>query len=171
MGASKASHEACVRLTIEGAKRHVSSLRCCSILADDQSQALAVAVVVSELSMMTDQTRTILNHYNIATPYPTSWPTEKDESDSSENEGPVNSAAKIASRKPKSRYSVLERSGSDRRSLVPGSQKTRDGVENLVQKDEPDPLGATDSVVRALRQKGLPVEEDQRLREQTILGA
>ena len=115
--------------------------------------------------MTADPIRTILDHYNIATAFPTAWPTEKDESDDSEPEVPVRSAPPKADRKPKSRYSVLERSGSERRSLVPGSEKTQDGVENLVQRDEADPLGATDSVVRTLRQKGLPVEEDERLRE------
>lgn len=90
---------------------------------------------------------------------------EKDDSDASDIDIPVKSLTTSNLRRSRSRYSVLERSGSDRRSLVPGSEKTRDGVENLVQKDEADPLGGTDSVVRALRQKGLPVEEDQRLRE------
>ena len=114
---------------------------------------------------MGDQTRVILNHYNISTPYPTEWPAEKDDSDTSDLDAPIIKTATSNLRRSKSRYSVLERSGSDRRSLVPGSEKTRDGVENLVQKDEADPLGGTDSVVRALRQKGLPVEDDQRLRE------
>jgi len=114
---------------------------------------------------MGDQTRLILNHYNISTPYPTEWPAEKDDSDASDTDVQVKSSTTLNLRRSKSRYSVLERSGSDRRSLVPGSEKTRDGVENLVQKDEADPLGGADSVVRALRQKGLHVEDDQRLRE------
>ena len=114
---------------------------------------------------MADQSRTILNHYNIATPFPTEWPAEKDESDASDTENSGKAFTNTLVRRSKSRYSVLDRSGSDRRSLVPGSQKTRDGVENLVQKDEADPLGGSESVVRVLRQKGLPVEEDQRLRE------
>ena len=114
---------------------------------------------------MADQTRTILNHYNIATPFPTEWPAEKDESDASDTEKSSKAFMNPLVRRSKSRYSVLDRSGSDRRSLVPGSQKTRDGLENLVQKDESDPLGGSESVVRVLRQKGLPVEEDQRLRE------
>ena len=67
-------------------------------------------------------------------------------------------------RRSKSRYSALERAASDRRSVLPGSQRTGDGVENLVQKDEPDPLGSTESVVRILRQLGLPVTEDPKLR-------
>ena len=106
---------------------------------------------------------TILNHYNLTNPYPTAWPAEKDESDASDEEKLVNGLSKAGLRRSKSRYSALERSGSDRRNLVPGSQRLRDGQENLVQKDEPDPLGGTDSVVRILRQRGLPVEEDQRL--------
>ena len=105
----------------------------------------------------------ILNHYNLTNAFPTTWPTEKDESDESEPEKAI-SGSKNGIRRSKSRYSALERSGSDgRRSLVPGSQKLRDGQEALVQKDEADPLGASDSVVRTLRQKGLPVEEDFRL--------
>ena len=107
----------------------------------------------------------ILNHYNLTNPFPTAWPSEKDESDASEEETTAGRISKPANRRSKSRYSALQRHGSDHRSLVPGSQKLRDGHENLVQKDEPDPLGMTDSVVRVLRQNGLPVEEDQRLRE------
>lgn len=107
----------------------------------------------------------ILNHYNLTNPFPTTWPKDKDDSEDSEEEKPVNGST-TGIRRSKSRYSALERSGSDgRRSLVPGSQKLRDGQENLVQKDEPDPLGVSDSVVRVLRKKGLPVEEDSRLSE------
>lgn len=108
---------------------------------------------------------TILNHYNLTTLYPTAWPAEKDESDASDEDAPGPKKADL--RRSKSRYSALERSGSDRRSLVPGSQKIGNGVENLVQKDEVDPLGGADSVVRILREKGLPVEEDSRLREES----
>ncbi|KAI4112313.1 MAG: hypothetical protein LQ345_006523 [Seirophora villosa] len=114
---------------------------------------------------MTSDEHTLLNHYNINTLYPTAWPAEKDESDTSDDEQPTNKTKRPAHSRAKSRYSALIRSGSDRRSLVPGSEKTGDGIENLVQKDEPDPLGGPDSVVRILRQQGLPVEEDQRLRE------
>lgn len=113
---------------------------------------------------MTSDEHTLLNHYNIPTLYPTAWPAEKDESDASDDEQPTNTRG-LAHSRSKPRYSALARSTSDRRSLVPGSEKTGDGIENLVQKDEPDPLGGPDSVVRILRQKGLPVEEDQRLRK------
>ena len=105
----------------------------------------------------------ILNHYNLVNSFPTIWPAEKDESDLSEDEKAVN-GPNYGIRRSKSRYSALERNGSNgRRSLVPGSQKLRDGQEALVQKDEADPLGTSDSVVRILRQKGLSVEEDPHL--------
>ena len=108
---------------------------------------------------------TILNHYNLNSAFPIVWPEEKDESDESEGENSVK-YSKDGLRRSKSRYSALERSGSDgRRSLVPGSQKLRDGQEALVQKDEADPLGVSDSVVRVLEHKGLSVDQDPRLRE------
>ena len=111
--------------------------------------------------------RTVLNHYNIANAFPTAWPAEKDDDQVSETEKPTSKTTKLAYRRSKSRYTILDRSGSDRKSLVPGSEKTRDGVENLVQRDEADPLGGTDSVVRVLKQRGLPVDDDQRLSENT----
>ncbi len=113
----------------------------------------------------------VLNHYNISTPFPTEWPVEKDESDGSDDDLPPKGVAKSLLRRSRSRYSALERSGSDRRTLVPGSEKIGDGVENLVQKDEADPLGGADSVVRVLRHKGLPVEDDQRLRNRFLLSS
>lgn len=112
---------------------------------------------------MTDYERTVLEHYQLSSPYPVEWPAEKDLSDFSD-EGEEVKPTRAGMRRSKSRYSALERVASDRKSLVPGSQKTGDGVENLVQRDEPDPLGTTDSVVRILRQLGLPVSDDTRLR-------
>ena len=44
-----------------------------------------------------------------------------------------------------------------------GAQKNKDGVVNLVMKDEGDPLGTYPSVVQVLRNRGLGVEEDIRL--------
>ncbi|KAI4264147.1 MAG: hypothetical protein L6R42_000741 [Xanthoria sp. 1 TBL-2021] len=122
---------------------------------------------------MTTQEHTLLNHYNITNLYPIAWPAEKDESDASEDEQPKSKpqTTRLAHQRANSRYSVLARSTSDRRSLVPGSEKTGDGLENLVQKDEPDPLGGPDSVVRILRHKGLPVEEDHRLRNRFLLSS
>lgn len=103
----------------------------------------------------------VLNHYNITTPFPTAWPPEADDSDPGE---PLLGAG-FGLQRPKSRYSALEHNGSGRRSLVPGSEKLAGGRENLVQKDEADPLGSEDSVMRVLRQNGVAVDEDQRLSE------
>jgi hypothetical protein len=112
---------------------------------------------------MADYERMVLEHYQLSTPWPEKWPDDKNLSDASDDEDAKPKRNGIMSTS-KARYSVLERSASDRRSL-PGSQRTGDGVENLVQKDEPDPLGSTDSVVRVLQQQGLPIQQDSRLRE------
>ncbi|KAI9798491.1 MAG: hypothetical protein M1833_004758 [Piccolia ochrophora] len=118
---------------------------------------------------MADYEHTILNHYNLTNPFPNEWPAQKDQDADSDDGSPSRSRAAV--RRSKSRYSALERIGSDKRRSVPGSERTGDGVENLVQKDESDPLGSTESVVRALRHKGLPVEEDTRLRNRFMLSS
>ena len=111
-----------------------------------------------------------LTYYNLKNPFPTEWPAELDDSDI--EDAPVTSnVQKSLLRRSKTRYSALERAGSDRRSLVPGTEKIGDGRENLVQRDEPDPLGGTDSVVRVLRQKGLLVDDDPRIRNQFLLSS
>lgn len=109
---------------------------------------------------MTDYDRTILDFYQLPTPYPSEWPAEKDESDSS---GEESNTKKLKRRK--SRYQALERAVSDRRSVVPGSEGGKGGPGNIVQKDEADPLGSSDSVVRTLKHLGLPVQDDLRLRK------
>ena len=153
---------------------------------------------------MADYERTLLTHYNLPTLQLYEWPAEKDDgSDSSDldtdtnkkynNQGELNAATAGGgsfsptqessnngfqkghlSRRSKSRYSALER-GIRSRTSIPGSQKIGDGVENLVQQDEPDPLGLVGmsgvgrgerergSVVQVLREKGVPVDEDVRL--------
>jgi exocyst complex component 2 len=113
---------------------------------------------------MADYERTILDFYQLPTPYPTEWPAEKDESAS---EGEEDKGSKLKRRK--SRYQALERAVSSRRSVVPGSEGGKGGVGNLVQKDEPDPLGTTESVVRSLKQMGLPVQDDTRLSEYFVV--
>jgi exocyst complex component 2 len=114
---------------------------------------------------MTDYERMVLDHYQLPTAYPLEWPAEKDLSEPSDEEDTVKAKRNGIIRRSKSRYSALERTASDRKSLVPGSQKTGDGIENLVQRDEPDPLGTTESVVRVLTQQGLLVQEDTELRK------
>lgn len=109
---------------------------------------------------MGDFERTVLEFYQVSTPYPVEWPTDKNNSDVSDDE---TTKSKINRRK--SRYQALERAVINRGSVVPGSENSGSGgVANLVQKDEPDPLGTTDSVVRTLKQMGLPLQDDPRLR-------
>lgn len=100
---------------------------------------------------------TLLNHYKISTLYPSQWPENKDKDDSSDEEV----IPGLNKRKSKSRYSALSRNA---RASVPGAERSKDGVENLVQNDEIDPLGGPQTVIQVLRQRGVPVEDDSRLR-------
>jgi len=76
--------------------------------------------------------RTVLDFYQVSTPYPEEWPVEKNnDSDLSEEE---NIKKKINRRK--SRYQALERAVSTRSSVIPGSESSASGVSNLVQRDE-----------------------------------
>ena len=110
---------------------------------------------------MADYERKILDFYQLSTPFPSEWPAEKDEAASSDEEDAQTS--KLQRRK--SRYQALERAAGDRRSsYVPGSEGGKGGRANLVQKDEPDALGSSDSVVMVLKTLGLPVQDDPRLR-------
>lgn len=108
---------------------------------------------------MAESEQVLLNHYNLNTLFPETWPAEKDDSDPSDDELPK---GRDSLRRSKSRYSALDRNSSLRTSIA-GTQKNKDGVENLVQKDEPDPLGGGPSVVQTLRSRGLPVEDDLKL--------
>jgi exocyst complex component 2 len=104
----------------------------------------------------------ILNKYNLTTLWPTRWPDEKNEDSDSDVEAPTKAAPQPVHRS-KSRYSVLEdRSRFSRQ--VPGAEISKDGKENLVQKDEQDPLGMYPSVVQVLRTRNIQVEEDIKLR-------
>lgn len=111
---------------------------------------------------MSDYDRTILEFYQLQTPFPSEWPAEKDEGESSDEDKGGNTNGL---QRRKSRYQALERAASHRRSsyIQPGSEGGKGGVGNLVQKDESDPLGSTDSVVRSLSSMGLPVQDDARL--------
>ncbi|KAJ4425104.1 Exocyst complex component S5 [Gnomoniopsis sp. IMI 355080] len=115
---------------------------------------------------MADFERNVLDFYQLSNPYPVEWPTEKDNSDVSEDED-----MKLKANRRKSRYQALEKAVSNRNSMMPGHQKSSNGVGNIVQKDEPDPLGTTDSVVRTLKQLGVPVQEDPRLRQRFLMSS
>lgn len=107
----------------------------------------------------------ILNKYNLTTLYPAAWPDEKNEADEDDDFEPIAPrAAPQQIRRSRSRFSVLEdRSRFSRQ--VPGAERSKDGVENLVQKDEQDPLGMYPSVVQVLRARNIQVEDDIKLRK------
>ncbi|KHN97984.1 exocyst complex component Sec5 [Metarhizium album ARSEF 1941] len=110
---------------------------------------------------MADYERKILEFYQLPTPFPSEWPAEKaigEEDDQGAKEG-----------RRKSRYGALESAFGARRSFI--GENGQGGVGNLVQKDEADPLGTSDSVVRSLRQLGLPVQDDVRLRNRFMLSS
>ncbi|OQN97857.1 hypothetical protein B0A48_16167 [Cryoendolithus antarcticus] len=67
-------------------------------------------------------------------------------------------------------YKSIDRHASLRSLGLSGTQKTAGGVDSLVQKDEPDPLGMAPSVAAELRRRGLPVDEDG-LRNQFMLSS
>ncbi|KAL5113978.1 Exocyst complex component S5 [Pleosporales sp. CAS-2024a] len=111
----------------------------------------------------------ILSKYNLTTLWPTRWPDEKNDDSDSDADAPT-PAAPPPVRRPRSRYSVLEdRSRFSR--LVPGAEISKDGKENLVQKDEADPLGVYPSVVQVLRSRNVQVEDDIKLRNRFLLSS
>lgn len=57
------------------------------------------------------------------------------------------------------------------RSSISGTQKTLGGADSLVQKDEPDPLGLHASVAGELHRRGLPVDENLKLRNRFMLSS
>jgi exocyst complex component 2 len=100
--------------------------------------------------------RAILEFYHIQTLYPETWPAENN-SDASDSE---DERKKKKLQRRKSRYQALERT-TTRRSLLDAGAKGGSGA--VPQKDNPDPLGTSDSVVRSLKQLGVPGQEHGRL--------
>ncbi|TID26387.1 putative exocyst complex component sec5 protein [Venturia nashicola] len=108
----------------------------------------------------------INNHYGIKNPYPERWPDDLHSDDSEPEVLPG-----LNKRKSRSRYSALNQSSTSRASFVPGAERSKTGVQNLVQSDEVDPLGGSQTVIQVLRQRGLPVEDDLRLRNRFLLSS
>ncbi|KAI4719720.1 exocyst complex component Sec5 [Aureobasidium sp. EXF-10727] len=106
--------------------------------------------------MSAEVERELLNHYKLDSLYPSEWP---DRDDDDYNSDADNDAT--ATNHRESKFAALDRSTSVR-------GKTAD---NSVQKDEPDPLGIVPSVVHELRRRGLPVEENLRLRNRFMLSS
>ncbi|KAL4873768.1 hypothetical protein BDV12DRAFT_159585 [Aspergillus spectabilis] len=107
----------------------------------------------------------IAHFYNLPSAYPEEWPTElDDDADEEEEEA-------FQRRGSKSSYHILDRSNSARRGLNLGSLKGNNGRENLVRVDEPDPLGSSSSVLNYLKKRGLPIDDDSRLRNRFLLSS
>ncbi len=111
---------------------------------------------------MAELERSVLEFYGVPTLFPVEWPADKVDSDDSDDGEGKRRKQKLQRRK--SRYQALERAATSRSANVPGSEKG-----NLVQKDEPDPLGTTDSVVMTLKRYGVPIQDDPRLRKHILL--
>ncbi|KAI7339374.1 exocyst complex protein [Hortaea werneckii] len=116
-----------------------------------------------------DRERELQNHYKISDLYPNAWPHSADaddddddlsDEDGGQNGGPVRQPSKNSNRQ--SKYQTLNRHASIRSAEL--------GPDSLVQKDEPDPLGAAPSVAAELRKRGLPVD-DTALRNKFLLSS
>lgn len=95
----------------------------------------------------------LLTHYRLQDPFPTSW------SDPIEEE---QAKQRVRYRQSTSRYSVLQEDGlsSSLKGLVGGDLYSG----GPIPEDEPDPLGSVPSVARALLKRGIPVDDNVRLR-------
>ncbi|KAF3480065.1 uncharacterized protein GIQ15_05412 [Arthroderma uncinatum] len=110
---------------------------------------------------MTDvHSRDASQYYNLPDLYPEEWPAELDSN--SEDEGDAAPKSDEYRRRSQIRYS----------GLLPGrrDQERVKGGDGAVLKDEPDPLGGPDTILRTLRQRGLPVDDD-RVRKQFLLSS
>lgn len=125
-----------------------------------------------------DKERELLNKYHLTSLYPSEWPhqDDDDEEDTDSDEDAVANGlpgrqktnASTKSRKLSSTYKNIDRHASIRSSLS-GTQKTASGEDSLVQKDEADPLGMAPSVATELKRRGLPVEDNVKLRNRFML--
>lgn len=93
----------------------------------------------------------LLKYYRLQDPFPSSW------SDPVED---LQLKQRKQFRASTTRYSILQEEG------FSASLKGLTGelYTGFVPEDEPDPLGSTNSVVRLLRERGLAVDDNVRLR-------
>lgn len=100
----------------------------------------------------------LLNHYGLQSLNPTRWPEGLFEEGDQERDTQWKSTAKA-----RKRMTTLGR--------IPSLQSQGRSQKASVQKDEPDPLGTSQSVVASLRRRGLPVEDDYKLRNTFLLSS
>lgn len=139
------------------------------------------ATLRSKMPISADKERELLNKYHLTSLYPSEWPHQQDDDDDdseSDEEAAANgmptrqqtNASAKSRRSFSNTYKNLDRHASIRSSLS-NTQKTASGEDSLVQKDETDPLGMAASVAAKLRSRGLPVEENVKLRNRFMLSS
>ncbi|DAA77245.1 TPA_exp: Uncharacterized protein A8136_6505 [Trichophyton benhamiae CBS 112371] len=106
------------------------------------------------------QPRDAAQFYNLPDLYPEEWPAQLDSDSDGEGEGP--SKSDDYRRRSQIRYSGLIAGKRD--------QERFKGGDGTALKDEPDPLGGPDTILRTLRMRGLPVD-DERVRKQFLLSS
>lgn len=137
--------------------------------------------IAATMPISADKERELLNKYHLTSLYPSEWPHQQDDDESeseSDEEAAANgmpsrqqsNAAAKSRRSLSNTYKNIDRHASIRSSLS-GTQKTASGEDSLVQKDEADPLGMAASVAAKLRSRGLPVEENVKLRNRFMLSS
>ncbi|KAK4900214.1 Exocyst complex component S5 [Elasticomyces elasticus] len=134
------------------------------------------------MPLTADTERRLLNHYKLTTLYPSSWPHQPGDDDSSDSESepslhpngnktsqvhpPSKSPSPLVGRQSSSaRFRQIDRHASIR------SASSLLGASSVVKQDEPDALGMVQSVATTLRSRGLPVEEDLALRNRFMLSS
>jgi exocyst complex component 2 len=119
-----------------------------------------------------EQERRLLNHYGISSLNPESWPkydANNDDSSDSDNEQQNDVPARQPSKQSKNSARKSKFYHIDRHASIRSGSSM--GPESVVQKDEPDPLGMAQSVAAILRQRGIPVEDDLKLRNRFMLSS
>jgi exocyst complex component 2 len=118
------------------------------------------------------QEQRLLNHYKLTSLYPDAWPHQDNESSNDEDEDapadgtpPTRHASKLSTN---SRSSYSKFRNIDRHASIRSSTPT---AESLVQQDEADPLGKARSVATELKRRGLPVDDNLKLRNRFMLSS
>lgn len=132
------------------------------------------AHAATNMPITADQERQLLNHYKLTTLYPDTWPhPDNDDDSSTDDDEPAPNVSppaqqpnklSVGSRANYSKYRNIDRHASIRSATTLAPNGT-------VQSDEPDPLGMTASVAAELRRRGVPVEEDLKLRDRFMLSS
>ncbi|KAK5674899.1 Exocyst complex component S5 [Elasticomyces elasticus] len=132
------------------------------------------------MPLTADTERRLLNHYKLTTLYPSSWPHQPGDDDSSDSDsdpGPKPNGNKTPTSKSPAPSPLVGRQSSstrfrqiDRHASIRSASSLL-GASSVVKQDEPDALGMVQSVATTLRSRGLPVEEDLALRNRFMLSS